>query len=378
MLEYNPEDLKKQLGRAVKTDFELLERLRGDARSLKGGEAALHPYSSTTVSLVAADGGDNALIFDPFELLITRVADSYGEELFFDIVTPRDDLNRINARHFEENTALGRLMQDLEVKALWELSPMIPSPDTPPEKRPRSWVKDYRDLGEWAALYDFLIRHDFASDTLVVRDGFLRSKKFAGDYFPRMWDKIRDRLQDVQRKRHRKVYVLGVAKKSKVLQRYQLAFMLEGVLMNEGPRYLPIPPEIERSVYRWQEYAPDEGGGESESKKFVQGRLFLVKFSPNKYGPIYAVDVWQEHVNRGEVDRALGYLLRDAQEGFPQPYYPLCLQRAHEHAHLGQFEMKVMDSFMRDAIATRLPESLRDAPDALAFALEEWNERTSG
>ena len=374
MFEGSLEEIKQRLGRAVEVDFELLEQLRREARALKQHEASLRPHSSTVVSLVATDGGDNALVFDPFELLVTRVADSYGEELFFDVVTPRDNLQRINDRHFEEGTVLGRLMEDLGVKSLWELSPMIPDPNTPVEKRPRTWVKDYRDIGEWAALYDFLINQDFASDTLVVRDGFLRSKKSAKNLFPRMWERIKARLNELHRKRRRKVYVLGVAKKSKVLQRYQLAFLLEGVLMGEGPRYLAIPPEIERAVYRWQEYAPDTEEEDSESKKFVQGRLFLVKFGPKKYDPIYAVDVWEKHVEEREVDRALGYLLRDAEEGFPRPYYPLCLQRAHEHAHLGRFEIQIMDTLMREEIRARLPVDRREALETLAFALEDWSE----
>ena len=43
-------------------------------------------------------------------------------------------------------------------------------------------VQVYRELVEWAVLYD-LLKKDFGSDTLIVFDGDLRSKAFAGEYF---------------------------------------------------------------------------------------------------------------------------------------------------------------------------------------------------
>ena len=103
---------------------------------------------------------------------------------------------------------------------------------------------------------------------------------------------------------------------------------LEGVMAQPGPCYVRIPGELERQVYRREEFAPGEEGEEGEFRKFVAGAMFLVRFGRSPYDPIWAVDVWEEHVRREEVDEIFGYLLGDAQAGFPRPFYPLCLQQA--------------------------------------------------
>ena len=56
-------------------------------------------------------------------------------------------------------------MSDLGISTLSELSPMIP-------ERPTSagWTLVYRDLCEWAVLYE-LCHKEFASDTVLLHDG---------------------------------------------------------------------------------------------------------------------------------------------------------------------------------------------------------------
>jgi hypothetical protein len=81
-------------------------------------------------------------------------------------------------------TALGQMMADLGVKTLTDLSHMIPDGEKTrkePHKVSPSWVLVYRDLCEWAVLYERICYNKFATDTLIVRDGLLRSKLFRGD-----------------------------------------------------------------------------------------------------------------------------------------------------------------------------------------------------
>lgn len=65
--------------------------------------------------------------------------------------------------------------------------------------------------------------------TLIVFDGLLRSKVFSGDLFLKLRKGIDDAIEDQRKKSRRNIYVAGVAKHSKVLERYQLAMFIEGV-----------------------------------------------------------------------------------------------------------------------------------------------------
>lgn len=358
--------IRGQLVQLAQRDRERLDRLREEVRGLKGAVRPIRPRTTTTVSLVATDAGEELIEFDPHMFFPVRVVDSQGRVLFQDLLTPWMDVEALNRQHLEDGqpkTPLGRLMADLGVSALWELSPMIPDPQTPLDRRNRRWIQDYRDLGEWAALYDYLTGpREFATDTLIVRDGFLRSKLFAKDYFARMWERIEEAVERRWRETGRRLFVAGIAKRSKVLDRYHLAMFLEGVLVQPGACAVRIPPEMERQVYRWAEYAPGEAE-EGESRKFVAGALHLVKFGSRPEDPIWAVDVWDRHVRRGEVDEIFGYLLGDAQVGFPTPFYPLCLQRAHEQARLGGLDAALLQDLVLQTIQEHI---LPDRPEALA------------
>lgn len=360
------ESLKRLIRELVESDAARLEELRQQARELRDRVRPIRPRTTTVVSLVAADGGDNSFEFDPYLVYVTRVVDSYGKILFQDTLSPFSDVRALSKRHLEEETPLGRLMRDLGVQGLWELSPMIPAPGTPKDKIKPGWLKVYRDLGEWAALYDYLTQGNFPSHTLVVRDGLLRSKIFAEDLFPKMWERIRETLRKVYERDRRKVFVVGVAKRSKVLDRYHLAFFLENVLIQPGACYLEVPARIEREVYRWEEFARREEGEEreGEERRFVQGALFLAKFGPNIFDPIWPVDVWKDHLARGEVDEVLSYLLADAEAGFPKPFYPLCLQKAHESANLAGFDMEVIRGLIMEAMRESMPKGQESVIDA--------------
>ena len=71
------------------------------------------------------------------------------------------------------------MMEYLEVDRLDQLSHMIRESE---DRRPtsNSWVQVYRELVEWAILFSIIRVKDFGTDTLIVFDGLLRSKVFAG------------------------------------------------------------------------------------------------------------------------------------------------------------------------------------------------------
>lgn len=350
---------------ATNRDRTLLDNLRADIRPLSAQARPIQRRSTTSVSLVASDGGNNKLIFDPFHVQLVRVVDSYGEQLCLDAVTPTTDTDALSRAQFDHDgsprTALGRLMYDLEVTppTLAALSHMIPQGhrvrNSPDDISP-SWVLAYRDLCEWAALYERICYRDFATDTLFVRDGLLRSKLFRGELFIAFRQRVENAIARIYRKTRRRVFLVGLAKHSKVLARYRLAIALEGTLAPGEPRYVRVPRELEANAYVWPEYArgvETEGTG-VEAPKFVLGDMYFVRFGGRKADPIWTVDVLSSQSPSAAT--VFGYLFADALDGFPVPFYPRCLQKAHEFAEIVGFDLDIL----RDAVIASVRGLLDD------------------
>jgi hypothetical protein len=358
-------NLRIKLEERASADKLILEQLRAEVRPLKDRIRQINPRTATAISLVAADGGNNKIEFDPYLFQLVRVVDSYGKELLIDVASPTVNIEELSKQHLDKdgtaNSALGLMMKDLGVETLWDLSPMIPDPN---QQNPSpSWVLVYRDLAEWAVLYQIL-KGDFGTDTLIVRDGILRSKIFAGELFIKLKEKITDVIERIYRSTRRNVYLVGFAKKSKVLSRYRLAFALENILTQTFSCYVEIPREIEAKAYVWPEYAKGEEGV-GEAPKFVAGKMFMVKFGKHSNDPIWPVDIFIPQVDKAF--QIMGYLLADSQNGFPVPLYPRCLQKAHEQAALVGFDMEVMEDIITEAVRRSFNSQEQGIVDRVRF-----------
>lgn len=350
------ETLERLMRETMKKDSVLLNTLRDEIRPLKNTTKKIFPRTTTSISLVGTDGGNNRLVFDPFIVQIIRVVDSSDNQYYMDVITPttpiKDLNNKILSRDGNQYDSLADMMEYLGVKNLTELSPMIH--DNPPgEPVNASWVQVYRELVEWATLFSILRSKDFGTDTLIVFDGLLRSKVFSGDLFLKLRAGIDDAIEAQRKKSRRNIYIAGIAKHSKVLERYQLAMFIEGVMSNKYPCYVEIPREIESKAYVWAEYAKDDTfptGG--EKNKFVGGKMFFAKFGSGRNDPIWPIDILLSQTkNAGNI---IGYLLADALDGFPVPFYPLCLQKAHQNAALVDFDMDIIQDRVVSAIRAAL------------------------
>jgi len=373
------EQCRESIRDCTRRDFSVLEELRTEIRPLRSRSIAIKPRSATAVSLVAADGGNNRLEYDPFMFHFVRVNDSYGKLLSLEIISPTTDTDLLSARQFDSDgnpvTDLGRLMSDLGLRKahLSELSPMIPRGDlirTSPERVSASWVQVYRDLVEWAVLYRLIRDQRFATDTLIVRDGLLRSKIFARDLFIVMISKMEEAIKAIYERDRRKVFLVGIAKHSKVLQRYHLALSLEDVLPANAPRFVRIPEDLEAKAYVWDEWARGRETAEEgqEKPKFKAGQMYFVRFGSRSSDPIWTVDVLDSQKQYEQ--EIFGYLLQDAMDGFPIPYYPRCLQSAHEHASLTSFDMSILQREITESIREMLPESHKPLIDRVQLETE--------
>jgi hypothetical protein len=340
--------LRDEIARSVSRDAVVLNQLRDEIRPFRGLTRQIQPRSTTAISLVAADGGNNRLEFDPFLVQLVRVVDSSNNELCLEAITPTTNVRDLSRRQFDAvgqpTTPLGEMMDFLGCADLAALSPMIRHND---ERRPvsPSWVQVYRELVEWAILFWLVRNRSYGTDTLIVYDGLLRSKVFTGDLFHRYIEGFNEAIQAIHQRERRRIYVVGMAKHSKVLDRYRLAMALEGVLRVDYPAFVEVPREVEEKAYVWSEYARgNDVEGNGEINKFVGGKMFFVKFGRSPHDPIWPVDIFSYQSN--EAQTVLGYMLADAINGFPVPFYPQCLQRAHENAALVDFDFDVLQDYI--------------------------------
>src|SRR5262245_59312049 len=204
--------LREVIQRRAAEDRGLLEGLREEVRPLKSSVRRISPRSTTAVSLVASDSGNNKIQFDPFLVQLVRVVDSYGRELCLDAVSPTSDTDVLSDQQFAPDgtprTALGYMMGQLGLRKLYDLSPMIPRPSKSKDLAAvkTSWVLVYRDLCEWAVLYERITRFEFATDTLIVADGLLRSKIFAEDLFIALRGKLKESIERARESLRRRIY----------------------------------------------------------------------------------------------------------------------------------------------------------------------------
>lgn len=365
--------LRETVRSSLAADRVLLDQLRAETRPLRHQARRIQPRTTASISLVATDGGNNSLRFDPFLIQIVRVVDSSNNEYCLEAVTPTMDVLALSRQQFDSTgqpvTALGEMMAYVGARTLPDLSPMIRRGF---ESRPTNsyWIEAYRELVEWAILFRLVREKDFATDTLIVFDGLLRTFYFEPGLFTRYQEGLREGIEQQWERSRRRIYLAGVAKHSKALERYRLAMALERVLATDYPVYVEVPPAIEESAYRYTAVARSdtEAIGAGRINRNIAGRLFFVKFGSYTQDPIWPVDLFSPQA--GEAATVMGHLLGDALNGFPVPFYPLCLQQAHQNAALMDFDLDLLQDYVFDGIRALLGD---EAPVLDAFRLADGN-----
>lgn len=362
-------EVRRLIRERTADDSKLLDKVLKEAASLRGQSAVIQPRSTTAISLVASDGGNNRVEFNPFYLQVVRIVDSYGVEQFLDVVSPTTNTDDLSRKHLDNDTPLGKMMKSLGVSRLADLSPMLPA-----EPRSASWPLTYRDICEWAVLWDLIKNTTFTTDTLVVRDGLLRSKVFARTYFMALYEDIKDAINRTKRDRRRDIFLVGIAKHSSVLSRYELAMTISNLLPPGSPLFVPVPKQMQDEVYTWGEYtrAPDDLST-GEPPKFNAGSMHFVRFGRYSGDPVWTVDLL--HDQQDHAQKIFGSLLADAVAGFPIPFYPLCLQQADLHAQVVDLDIKIVEDELVDAIRAQLPSERRPAFDGLRMATDVTGRR---
>jgi len=342
--------LRVQLAQLLDQERESLELLRRHAAALRSSVQRIHPRPATSVSVVGTDGGNNRVNYDPLSVDLVRIVDSSKNEYHLEAVTPNLSLKELDARQFDDTgaprTALGQLMQFMGVKSLSQICQVFSSNDSQP--RSASWSGEYRGLHEWAVLFQFVRCKDFGTDTIIVRDGPFREKMFRPGYFGRYRDGLNEGLERQLKEKRRRLYLVGILKRSKLFQKYRLALALEGTFHTRYPCFVRIPTEMMLEAFKYSEWIENSQSAEG----FVAGELYAAKFGAQPYDPVWLVDVFAPQAS--DAPRIMSYLLNDALDGFPIPCYPASLQRAHDAAALVDFDMDILERLINQTLRRTL------------------------
>jgi hypothetical protein len=219
-------------------------------------------------------------------------------------------------------------------------------------------IRCYRDIVEWAVLYDLITNPviQWGGDTILIRDGLLRTKSFKREIFPQIDQEIRNGIRQHQ-DRNVSLSLVGVAKQSAVLGRLAVALELEATFHRPYPCFVEVPEDVEEDCYNFdltwlRSYETTEA--QNDGKKLYQslGKMYLVKFGDRPFDPVWPVDVavWQVR----NVEKILGQLTVDAQQGFPIPDYPMSIQKAHDFAKLTGIEIEILQDLLVEGITQNL------------------------
>ena len=359
LAENNFEELKRRVFYAYKNEEPVIQKFRSFAKQLKNKVKPIREYSVNAVSFVSSDGGDNRLYFNPSTIELVRVVDSLGNQCALDAIASNLQVKELNNRiQVIDNNSflvepLKRLCNDLNIDVIG-LSYLLGGLGQPGKST--GAIRVYRDIVEWAVLFDLMKYRDWGSDTIIVREGMLRTKSFKRNIFPKMDELIREAHQSHKKKKIT-VSMVGVAKQSAVLSRLSVALELEETLHEPYPCYVEVPEEIERECYNFDRTWIDtlETSEPDEEGKYLyqsMGKLFLVKFGNRPFDPVWPVDiaVWQVQ----ETDKILGQLISDAQYGFPIPDFPMCIQKAHDFAKVNGIEVDILHDILFEGITQNL------------------------
>lgn len=356
---FDIQELRARVQAAYKADDPLLEKFRGYARRLRDQIKPLKTYSVNAVSFVSTDGGDNRLVFNPAIVELVRVVDSRGNQCALDAIASTANLQELEERAIagapKAVAPLQRLCSDLGL-TLRGLSYLIRGMGNPGKST--GAIRCYRDIVEWAVLYDLVANPalQWGGDTILVRDGLLRTKSFKREVFPEIDAKMRAAIA-AHAKRNVVLSLVGVAKQSAVMGRLAVALELESTFHRDYPCYVKVDEDIEADCYNFDRTWLDTfetSEPDDEGRRLYQalGKLFLAKFGDRPLDPAWPVDIAEWQI--ASADKILGQLTVDAQQGFPIPDYPMCIQRAHDYAKLTGIEVEVLQDLLVEGMSQGL------------------------
>ena len=346
LTETDYEHLREQIAAAVESENVKIDDLRREVRQIKVHK--LDRRDCHAVASLAADGGDNAVMFGPLSLEVIRVVDTHGSvDAVHEVIAMTDDdqpLRDLAARLPVAQRFMERLGVGFDELCYSFGADRYASGGRGSDVSAR--LRAFRDLLEWAMLLD-LARKPWPVSVLLMRDGLLRSKTIRRETFTKLAAAFQRACEKPAGAGQ--VHLVGVAKTSAVLSKLGVAMALEGTFDRKEACYARMPPTLEARCYnhdwKWMNAQAAEQGESTE----CFGHLHLAKLATSADAPVLPVDVawWAGDAAARET---LEYLANDAAQSFPVIGYPAALRRAHERAVLTGLEMVVTGDLMTDAL----------------------------
>jgi hypothetical protein len=90
--------------------------------------------------------------------------------------------------------------------------------------------------------------------------------------------------------------------------------------------------------------------------------MYLVRFGKMSADPVWTVDLLESQ--KGSAQQIFGSMLSDAEQGFPIPCYPHCLQEADRHAQVVDLDLAILQNELEDAVREKVRPDRRPVFDA--------------
>lgn len=269
-----------------------------------------------TVTYKAIDGGKMNISFDPLEIDLVEVADSYGNlKMRFLVPKSDEDVNiEGNIDYLDNEPIIAKFLNLLNQKSLKDISEILTDSGT------------YMEISEWACLFERIM--DQKDEPIVImRDGLLRTKKLKSELIPILVNTLKDKRNYVK--------LVGVSKVSKILTLLSSAVFVEHIIPSDKIGFIKIPKDLEIQTYKWT------GKGKiSESNKSIYyafGDLYIAKLARNS-NLLVTVEIPrdlkndEDIYNKDDINRIMGHLAKDSSHSYPVIGYPQTIMRAHEAA----------------------------------------------
>lgn len=351
MLNPNDTDIESvsNLENAMKSQIEKLTRLREKVRKFKF--VPVDPMGSyVSVTYKAIDGGRMKITFEPLQIDLIEVADSFGN-LKMKFVLPKssdeyeDDADEKN--FLDDDPILQKFVQLLGKNSIREISEILNQSDT------------YMEISEWACIFERITGNN-DDPALLMRDGLLRTKKLKAELIPNLIQVLKDKKKNVR--------LVGVSKTSKVMSLLSTAISMEHIFPPNAIGYVKIPKDIEKEAYKWS------GRGKMSEKRdkinFAFGDLYIAKLSRNS-NLLVTIEIPRDLKNdediydESQIMAVMGHLAKDSAYSYPVIGYPQTIMKAHEAAARVGFPASVVRDKVLDKLREQLDEQgadyMRDA-----------------